>query len=289
MFKKHLSIQALLFITSGDGSKKSPSSPFDITQFEMFQQRNSPATSPPPDANKVSMYSRHSRNNSQTDFQLQQTNQTTPRSISPIIAQSAESAQKQVESIEEPRKQSYHDRTSDCSSPMIIKDEGKKCEEEGSQRVSPRTSAKLKLDELVIEHANLIQPPSAREDSSIDKKMSADRASSTADRALEFENPVDTEESSSEIQTTSTASLLDDDDSRYFVCHMYSYSMYVMYAQTLCLYMYNVHMYIDAHCFFSLIELIVASLGELHTDEMYGWKPCVCLCIYVHVCLSSIA
>ena len=218
MFKKHLSIQALLFITSGDGSKKSPSSPFDITQFEMFQQRNSPATSPPPDANKVSMYSRHSRNNSQTDFQLQQTNQTTPRSISPIIAQSAESAQKQVESIEEPRKQSYHDRTSDCSSPMIIKDEGKKCEEEGSQRVSPRTSAKLKLDELVIEHANLIQPPSAREDSSIDKKMSADRASSTADRALEFENPVDTEESSSEIQTTSTASLLDDDDSRYFVC-----------------------------------------------------------------------
>ena len=205
----------------GEESRKSPSSPFDIKKFEVFASRDSPVTTAPPDANKVSMYSRHSRDNSQTEIQLQQqTNENAPRSISPILAQQAGL---QVQVTEEPNHDEpnpHQDQTtgnvstttSDStthmhhSTPKAISNGDTKGEERDGHTVSPKTSAKLKLDELVSDHAYLIQP---EEDSNV-----TDEKEDTSDRALEFENLKDTDESSSEPPTSSTVSLLDDDDSR---------------------------------------------------------------------------
>ena len=202
---------------------KSPSSPFDITKFEIFNKsRGSPVASPPPDVDKMNMYSRHSRDNSRTDIQEQPATQRTPRSISPILAQQglvpAEQgvgpALEQSEPGEKPAStvEGYLDR----SSPVSAKDKDEKREEEEKQTVSPRTSgANLKLDELVREHAHLLQPAAGVEESSTpDLKISSEDSAIKDDRALEFENPLDTDESTSEPPTTSTASLLDDDDSR---------------------------------------------------------------------------
>ena len=185
----------------------------------MFATKDSPVTTTPPDANKVSMYSRHSRDNSQTEIQLQ--HQNVPRSISPILAQQASS---QVHATEQPNHNEPYSRqdqttsnasitTSDGATPVYhsapeaaSKDDAQGEERDSSNTVSPRTSAKLKLDELVSDHAYLIQPEEVNN--------VTDEKEDTSDRALEFENPKDTDESSSELPTSSTVSLLDDDDSR---------------------------------------------------------------------------
>ena len=209
-------------IAIGEESRKSPSSPFDITKFEVFATKDSPVTTTPPDANKVSMYSRHSRDNSQTEIQLQQqTKENVPRSISPILAQQAGL---QVQATEQPNHNepcSHQDQTtgnasttaSDSATPVhhsapeaVSNDDTQGEERDNSNTVSPKTSAKLKLDELVSDHAYLIQP---EEDNHV-----TDEKEETSDRALEFENLKDTDESSSELPTSSTVSLLDDDDSR---------------------------------------------------------------------------
>lgn len=208
-----------MHIAVGEESRKSPSSPFDITKFEVFATKDSPVTTAPPDASKVSMYSRHSRDNSQTEIQLQQrTNENAPRSISPILAQQAGV---QVQETEQPNHNEPQDETTGnvstttsdsathvlLSSPKAVSnDNAEGGEGDSSNTVSPRTSAKLKLDELVSDHAYLIQP---EEDNAV-----TDEKEKASDRALEFENLKDTDESSSELPTTSTVSLLDDDDSR---------------------------------------------------------------------------
>jgi hypothetical protein len=211
---------AVLYCTThigvGEESRKSPSSPFDITKFEVFATRDSPVTTAPPDASKVSMYSRHSRDNSQTEIQLQQqTNENAPRSISPILVQQAGV---QVQATEQPNHNEPQDETTTTttsdsatdvhlSSPKAVSnDDAQGGEGDSSNTVSPRTSAKLKLDELVSDHAYLIQP---EEDNDI-----TDEREEASDRALEFENLKDTDESSSELPTSSTVSLLDDEDSR---------------------------------------------------------------------------
>ena len=100
------------------------------------------------------------------------------------------------------------------STPKPIKDEEAKSEERDIQTVSPRTSAKLKLDELVSEHAHLIQPAHVEEGrNTVDVKLTDETAGGKDDRDVEFENLVNTDESSSDLP--STTSLLDDDDSRY--------------------------------------------------------------------------
>ena len=211
-----------MFIAVGEEVKKSPSSPFDISKFDVFASRDSPVTTPPPDANKVSMYSRHSRDNSQTEIELQQqTNESAPRSISPILAQQAGLGQKQVKATEEPNHtepNTHHDQAtgneSTSTSDITAHDnDNAKSEERDGQTVSPRTSAKLKLDELVSEHAHLIRPATTEGDSNMtdEKAVSEDKG----DRALEFENLMDTDESSSEPPTSSSISLLDDDDLRF--------------------------------------------------------------------------
>ena len=180
-------------------------------------------TTAPPDANKVSMYSRHSRDNSQTEIQLQQkTTENVPRSISPILAQQAGL---QVEAMEEhnhtnqPYSHQDQDTSNDVStatkdSTMDVHHSTSKAVsndddmggERDSHTVSPRTSAKLKLDELVSDHSYLIQP---EEDGNVTVE-----GEDASDRALEFENLKDTDESTSEPPTSSSVSLLDDDDSK---------------------------------------------------------------------------
>lgn len=215
-------------------SRKSPSSPFDISKFEVFASRDSPVTTAPPDANKVSMYSRHSRDNSQTEIHMQQqTVENVPRSISPILAQQAGL---QVQATEEPNHtepNSHHQTagsestaTSDStthvhhSTPKSIDHEE---EERDSHTISPRTSAKLKLDELVSDHAYLIQ---SEQDSNV-----TDEVEDTSDRNLEFENLKDTDESSSEPPTSSTVSLLDDDESRFVNLSIHVYGDKYIYSK----------------------------------------------------------
>ena len=221
-FPTSLYFIAYMHITIGEESRKSPSSPFDIKKFEVFASRNSPVTTAPPDVSKVSMYSRHSRDNSQTEIQLQQQNtENIPRSISPILAQQSGLQVKATEeTTEEPNNNqpnSHQDETTGIvstttvdstthmhhSTPKAVDDDTKGEERDSGHTVSPRTSAKLKLDELVSDHAYLIQP---EEDGNV-----TDERGDTSDRTLEYEN---LDESSSEPPTSSTVSLLDDDDSR---------------------------------------------------------------------------
>ena len=162
--------------------------------------RNSPVSTPPADVGKVNMYSRHSRDESQAQNAESPTDhERTSRSVSPAPV---------AEVIQE-KNDSKPDVDNQLSPTSIGGDE-----EESGERVSPRTSAKLRLDELVSEHAHLIsgieeQPAPVVSDN-------RDR-----DRALEFENPLDTDESSSEPPTNSTTSLLDDEDSR--CCDYYAH------------------------------------------------------------------
>lgn len=205
----------LSFCVAGDPDKKSPTSPFDIKNFDMFT-RNSPVTTPPADTNKVNMYSRHSRDESQTEFQLQQPNRRSPRSISPILDQGRRSphasAHEEVKPTEKVESQPDSNSTVHHLSRESTKNEGAEKEEVGE--ISPSTSAKLKLDELVSEHAHLIQPTSSKEASNIvdGNAIITEVPSSEGDRDLEFENLVTTDESTSEPQSSSTTSLLDDDD-----------------------------------------------------------------------------
>ena len=211
----------IVYCCLGEESGKSPSSPFDISKFEVFASKDSPVTTAPPDANKVSMYSRHSRDNSRTEIHIQQqTAESVPRSISPILAQQAGLQVQAIEETNHTEPKLHHNQpagdeptaTSSStthvhhSTPKSVSNDDAKEEERESHTVSPRTSAKLKLDELVSDHAYLIQP---EEEGDV-----TDEVEDSSDRALEFENLKDTDESSSEPPTSSTVSLLDDDDSR---------------------------------------------------------------------------
>ena len=222
----------LSYCVADDPDKKSPSSPFDIRKFDFFATRSSPVTTPPADANKVNMYSRHSREESQNEVQLQQTSKTSPRSISPILAQGAGSPHgsgreemKPVEDQADVESQSESDSAVNHSSSVSMKEGGTEKEKGEEGEVSPRTSAKLKLDELVSEHANLIQPVSSKEDNdAVDEKVIITVVpSSEDDRALELENLVNTDESTSEPQSSSTVSLLEDDDDSKRYVHVYGY------------------------------------------------------------------
>ena len=52
--------------TAGGGSRgTSPSSPFDISKFDMFTSNISPVTTPPPKTERVMLYSKHSKENLQ--------------------------------------------------------------------------------------------------------------------------------------------------------------------------------------------------------------------------------
>ena len=217
----HILCIRLSFCVAGDPDKKSPSSPFDIKNFDLFATRNSPVTTPPADTNKVNMYSRHSHDESQNEVQLQQPSGRSPRSISPILAQETGSpyygsAHEEVKPTKDPAEsESQPDSSSavDHSPSVSTKDGGAEKREEGE--ISPKTSAKLKLDELVSEHAHLIQPTSSKEATSniVDENIVITEVpSSEGDRALEFENLVSTDESTSEPQSSSTVSFLDDDD-----------------------------------------------------------------------------
>lgn len=160
------------------------------------------------------MYSRHSRDESQNEVQLQENDKKSPRSISPILAQGEELTRTQAEPTKDSNKvesQSDHDSSVHLSPPSSTKEEGVPQE---AGEVSPRTSAKLQLDELVSEHAHLLQPASKENGNIADKGVPTDVQGSEGDRALEFENLVDTDESTSEPPTSSTTSLLDDEDLR---------------------------------------------------------------------------
>lgn len=235
-------VSCVYWCTAGEESGKPPSSPFDISKFEVFSSKDSPVTTIPPDADKVNMYSRHSRDNSQTEIQLEWQQQVpsesrVPRSISPILAQQAGLKQLQVKATDEPNyaePDTIHDQTTGDdstgandsttylhhSTPKSAKsDENAKEEGNDSGTVSPRNSAKLIIDELVSDHANLAQPVAAKdEDINVDDRK--DILEGSSDRALEFENLVVTDESSSEPPTSSTVSLLDDDDSRCVQVHV---------------------------------------------------------------------
>ena len=219
----------LSFCVAGDPDKKSLSSPFDIKNFDLFATRNSPVTTPLADTNKVNLYSRHSRDESQSEVQLQQPIRRSPRSISPILDQGRGSPHGSVHEEVKPTEDQVEGESQPDSNTAIhhsssasTKDGGAEKEEDGE--ISPRTSAKLKLDELVSEHAHLIQPTSSKEEASniVDENaVITEVPSSEGDRTLEFENLVTTDESTSEPQSSSTASLLDDDDDakRYmYVC-----------------------------------------------------------------------
>lgn len=221
-------VYACHFCVAGDPDKKSPSSPFDIKNFDLFATRNSPVTTPPADTNKVNVYSRHSHDESQSEVQLQQPSRRSPRSISPILAQGRGSphgsTHEEVKPTEDPVEVKNQPDSNDAihhSSSVSTKDGGAENEEGGE--ISPRTSAKLKLDELVSEHAHLIQPTSAKEASNIvdENAVITEVPSSEGDRTLEFENLVTTDESTSELQSSSTASLLDDDDDAKRYVYMY--------------------------------------------------------------------
>lgn len=171
----------------------------------MFRSGNSPVSTPPPDVDRVNKYSRHSRDENHADTKIEEVGERSPPSgtCSPVPDQGKEPTQ---------------GAELDCGSeeqqvsPTSVK-ENKMEVLESNLGTSPRTSAKLKLDELVSEHSHLLGPVTSDE-----KTIDILQDSRSSDRAFEFENLVDTDESSTEPPTSSTASLLDENDTRYHVC-----------------------------------------------------------------------
>lgn len=142
----------------------SPSSPFDISKFDMFTSNVSPVTTPPPRAERVLQYSRHREDQTSGSPPLDEEESSQGSFNFPTTADLGG------------RKQ---------STPKAEKGETR----EEDAPVSPRTAAKLRLDQMVTEHA---QAESRYE----------------RDRELEMEN-ASTGDSES-LCTESAASLLED-------------------------------------------------------------------------------
>lgn len=199
-------------IYSYTGSQASPGSPFDISKFEMFAGNISPVGTPLARTERVlNVYSRHSRDNSQGSGIMQMDGSAVNEQPAEGSSQRAENMEQVLEEGDnQPADVSLHISNTNMGTPAgavyklkgdsvtlhsTPKDKG----EEGTS-VSPRTAAKLKLDELVDEYS---QEPPQCEPEVVNKER---------DREVEFENPMDTEESSEPTNTTSSCSLLDDDE-----------------------------------------------------------------------------
>ncbi len=169
----------MLYFCSDGSRGTSPSSPFDISKFDMFSSSNiSPVTTPPPRADRVMQYSRHSKENLRR--------QSEPDVECPLDMEGVQSNSGAVR----------HQSTPNVDSTKVqlsgVLGGG------DPPPVSPRTAAKLRLDQIITEHAQMSRTEHG--------DQGAEVSSFEQDRELEFENAnTDTESS----RTESAASLLE--------------------------------------------------------------------------------
>lgn len=154
---------------TGEGSR--PSSPFDISKFDMFSASNiSPVTTPPPRTDRVMQYSRHSKENLQR--------QSTSEIESPLEPAAGDFSSDQSNQLHRHSTPNMHSDVGGVDPP-----------------VSPRRAAKLRV---VTEHAQAIT--GVAQSSEV-----AEVSGFEQDRELEFENMNTDAES---CRTESSTSLL---------------------------------------------------------------------------------
>lgn len=176
----------------------------------MFAGNLSPVGTPPARTDRVlNIYSRHSRDNSQGSeiIHTDPAGAAEPPMSSENTSQLGEEEETKVNdpvhisdvNMGTPAGAVYKVKSDSVTlhSTPIDKSEG--------LSVSPRTVAKLQLDELVGEYSQTPQQ-------TVQSELVSDVQSRERDREVEFENPGDTEDSSEPTNTTSSCSLLDDDE-----------------------------------------------------------------------------
>ena len=179
----------------------------------MFAGNLSPVDPSPARTDRVlNVYSRHSRNNSQgSEFTHTDSAGVPEPPMSPIQGQGSVAQVREEENTNPTIDTSVDISDVNMGTPAgaVYKVKGDSVtlhstpKENNNQglSVSPKTAAKLQLDQLVGEYSQSSNQP--------DEASNRDK-----DREVEFENLVDTEDSSEPVNTTSSCSLNDDDDLR---------------------------------------------------------------------------